>query len=73
MKQVTIHITIHGVSCQACGEMFRAGTQKEAKRKHQAHVDGKCKIINFWQKANKILGRELTHSEVIKLMGLSKS
>lgn len=63
-------ITIHRISCQVCGEMFCAGTQKEAIRKHTVHVDGKCKILNFWQSTNKILGRELTYSEVIKLMGL---
>lgn len=52
--------------------MFCARTQKEAIRKHKAHVDGKCKILNFWKKANEILGRELTCSEVGELMGLSK-
>jgi len=69
MKQ----ITIHRVSCQGCGEMFCARTQKEAIRKHKAHVDGKCRILNFWQKANKILGRELTRLEVIELLNLKKS
>lgn len=63
-------ITIHRVSCQVCGEIFYARTQKEAVHKHKIHIDGKCKILNFWREANKILGRELTYSEAIKLMGL---
>lgn len=56
----------------ACGEIFCAKTQKGAIRKHKTHVGGKCKILNFWQEANKILDRELTWSEVVKLMGLDK-
>lgn len=66
MKQ----ITIHRVSCQICGEMFCSTTQKGAVRKHKIHVDKKCKILRFWEDANKILGRELTYSEVMKLLGM---
>ena len=63
-------ITIYNVSCTACGEVFCVQTRKAAMRKHKAHVNGHCKIINFWQEANKILGRELTASEIGKLLGV---
>lgn len=62
-------ITIHRISCRACGEIFCARTLKKAVHKHKIHV-GKCKILRFWKEANKILGKELTHSEVAKLLGI---
>ena len=63
-------LIIHRVSCRACGEMFCASSLKKAKDKHQQHIKS-CKILSFWEKANKILGRELTQEEVDKLMGLT--
>ena len=67
---MNVQITIYRSSCIACGEMFCGKTQKDANRKHKIHVDKKCKILRAWKGFNKILGRELTHSEVIKLLGL---
>jgi len=62
-------ITIHRVSCNACGEIFCGTTQKKALCKHKIHIK-KCKVLRFWEEANKILGRELSLIEVNELLGI---
>ncbi len=60
-------IVIHRTSCRACGEMFSALSSKEAKNKHKKHIK-ECKMLLFWEKANKILERVLTAKEVAELL-----
>lgn len=62
-------IAIFTVSCRVCGEKFSALSLNKAKDKHHEHIK-ECRILSFWEKANKILDRELSAKEVFKLLGI---
>jgi hypothetical protein len=64
-------LTIHRVSCQVCGNISCGLSLKQAKQNHKKHIK-KCKITRFWETANKILGRELTRGDIMKLIGAKR-
>ena len=64
-------IIMQRVSCRICGEIFCGTTPEKAKAKHAGHIKD-CKILKFWEKTNKILGKELTAKEVFELLGIKR-
>jgi len=67
-------IRVYRVSCRACDEIFCGLTLEEAKERHQKHIK-KCPAITALEKvecfrveAEKVLGREMTLKEAIKIV-----